>query len=116
MISRAIQPVQSYASLPDELQVFAGRQADVRLAVPAASSAVVDRPDIVGLDDQAAMHVTRQQPLHLHPQQTGHAKLTLKLWGKIPVKTVHVNVIPDLRVVPGVKRLASKLNRQAFWW
>ncbi|WFR60322.1 SpoIVB peptidase [Paenibacillus amylolyticus] len=110
VISQAIQPVQSYASLPDELQVFAGRQADVRLAVPAASSAVVDRPDIVGLDDQEAKHVTRQQPLHLNPQQTGHAKLTLKLWGKIPVKTVHVNVIPDLRVVPGGQTIGVKVK------
>lgn len=111
VISQAIQPVQSYASLPDELQVFAGRQADVRLAVPASSSAVVDRPDIVGLDGQEqAVHVTKQQPLHLHPQQTGQAKLTLKLWGKIPVKTVNVNVIPDLRVVPGGQTIGVKVK------
>ena len=43
-------------------------------------------------------------------------KLTLKLFGKIPLKTVHVNVIPDLQVVPGDKRLVLKLNRQGSWW
>ncbi|WP_338540065.1 SpoIVB peptidase [Paenibacillus tundrae] len=111
LISQAIQPVQSYASLPDEVQVFAGRQAEVRLAVPATSSAVVDRPDIVGLDGQEqAVNVTKLEPLHLHPQQTGHAKLTLKLWGKIPVKTVNVNVIPDLRVVPGGQTIGVKVK------
>lgn len=110
VLSQVVQPMQSYASLPDEVQVFAGRQADVRLAVPAASSAVVDRPDIVGLDHQSALKVTRQEPLHLHPQQTGHAKLTLKLWGKIPVKTVNVNVIPDLRVVPGGQTIGVKVK------
>lgn len=111
LISQAIQPVQSYASLPDEVQVFAGRQAEVRLAVPATSSAVVDRPDIVGLDGQEqAVNVTKQEPLHLHPQQTGQAKLTLKLWGKIPVKTVNVNVIPDLRVVPGGQTIGVKVK------
>ncbi|MEY8746481.1 SpoIVB peptidase [Paenibacillus tundrae] len=111
LISQAIQPVQSYASLPDEVKVFAGRQAEVRLAVPATSSAVVDRPDIVGLDGQEqAVNVTKLEPLHLHPQQTGHAKLTLKLWGKIPVKTVNVNVIPDLRVVPGGQTIGVKVK------
>ena len=34
----------------------------------------------------------------------------MKLFGKIPFKTVHVNVVPDLKVIPGGQTIGVKVK------
>lgn len=106
------EPVQSFASLPDELRLIAGRQARLDVAMPVQALASVDRPDVVQLNGsrESKLRVSLNQPLQLNPQQSGTAEVTLKLFGKIPLKTVHVNVMPELKVFPGGQTIGVKVK------
>ncbi|GAB6929879.1 SpoIVB peptidase [Paenibacillus sp. JCM 10914] len=80
--------------------------------MPVQALASVDRPDVVQLNDSEAskLQVSLKQPLRLNPRQSGKAEVTLKLFGKIPLKTVHVNVMPELKVIPGGQTIGVKVK------
>ncbi|KOP63917.1 serine peptidase [Bacillus sp. FJAT-18019] len=105
-------PVQSFASLPDELRLISGQQSHLDVAMPVQALASVDRPDVLQLNGspESKLQVSLKQPLELHPQQSGKAEVSLKLFGKIPLKTVHVNVVPELKVIPGGQTIGVKVK------
>lgn len=82
------------------------------MALPVQASVSVDRPDVVMLNGQAepTMTVSLGNPLQLHSISSGEAKLRMKLFGQIPLKTVKVNVIPDLKVIPGGQTIGVKVK------
>ncbi|MEF2964442.1 SpoIVB peptidase [Paenibacillus sp. M1] len=98
--------------LPDELRLFQGQGREIHLALPVQASVSVDRPDVVMLNGQTAssMTVSLGNPLQLSPLHSGEAKLRMKLFGQIPLKTVKVNVIPDLKVIPGGQTIGVKVK------
>ncbi|WP_160041082.1 MULTISPECIES: SpoIVB peptidase [Paenibacillus] len=105
-------PVKSFASIPSEIRMFAGDTNSIQLAMPVAAQATVDRPEVLHLNGSASssLKVSPQHPLQLMPQQSGSAKLTFKLFGKIPLKTVNVHVIPGLKVIPGGQTIGVKVK------
>lgn len=98
--------------LPDELRLFQGQGRQIHLALPVQASISVDRPDVVMLNGQTSpsMTVSLGKPVRLSSIQSGEAKLRMKLFGQIPLKTVKVNVIPDLKVIPGGQSIGVKVK------
>ncbi|MBA9088399.1 stage IV sporulation protein B [Fontibacillus solani] len=97
---------------PDELRLFQGQGKQLRLSLPVQAKVSVDRPDVVMVNGQATptMTVSLGEPLNLSPVSSGEAKLRMKLFGQIPLKTVKVNVIPDLKVIPGGQTIGVKVK------
>lgn len=106
------EPVQSLAALPNEMRLFTGQQANLNLAMPVQALASVDRPDVLQLNGstESALNISLNRPLQLNPQQSGKAEVTLKLFGTIPLKTVHVKVMPELKVYPGGQTIGVKVK------
>ncbi|WP_410768271.1 SpoIVB peptidase [Fontibacillus sp. BL9] len=98
--------------LPDELRLFQGQGRQIHLALPVQASVSVDQPDVIMLNGQAvpSMTVSLENPLNLSPVHSGEAKLRMKLFGQIPLKTVKLNVIPDLKVIPGGQTIGVKVK------
>lgn len=69
-------------------------------------------PNVLRVNGTAEMtsQVNLNQPLSLASAQTGTTEMKLKLFGGIPFKTVKVNVVPDLRVVPGGQTIGVKVK------
>ncbi|WP_036696304.1 SpoIVB peptidase [Paenibacillus taiwanensis] len=105
-------PFRTYAALPSELRLFEGQQKQLHLVMPVMANATVDRPDILQVNGKrtAALSVSSRQPLSLSTSQAGQAKLKLKLFNRIPIKTLKVNVVPDLRVIPGGQTIGVKVK------
>lgn len=105
-------PVQSFAAIPSEIRMFAGESEPVQLSMPVTAQAFVDRPDVLQLNGSAlsSLHVSPDQPLRLNPQHSGKAKVTLKLFGTIPFKTVQIQVVPGLKVIPGGQTIGVKVK------
>lgn len=105
------KPVQSFASIPDHLRMFSGQCNQLELSLPVAAQATVDRPDVLQLNGIAkSAIVSPKQALQLSSQQTGEARVTLKLFGKIPIKTVNIQVVPGLKVYPGGQTIGVKVK------
>lgn len=109
-------PFRTYAALPNHLRLFEGEHKQLNLVMPVQAQATVDRPDILKVNGQSetSFRLSLQKPISLQSSQTGQAELKLKLFGGIPLKTLKVNVVPNLRVVPGGRRSASRSNPRGF--
>jgi stage IV sporulation protein B len=104
-------PFQALASLPDELRLFEGSLAKWQLSMPVTGTLTNSNPDILHINGAEAkqVNVDLRKPLSIEPRKTGEAQLQLK-WGGIPLKAVTVNVLPDIRVIPGGQSIGVKLQ------
>ncbi|MBO2945102.1 SpoIVB peptidase [Paenibacillus sp. F411] len=108
----AAEPVQSFSRLPDHISMFSGQQGKLQLAMPVQAVASVDRPEVVQVNGSFhhAQQVSLRNPIQLTSQQAGSAQVKLKLFGTIPLKTVNVDVMPELKVVPGGQTIGVKVK------
>ncbi|MFD0675304.1 MULTISPECIES: SpoIVB peptidase [unclassified Paenibacillus] len=105
-------PFQSFASFPEELRLFTGQQASLQLTMPVSAQVTVNNPEIVKVNGSTkhSFQVDLHNPISLESYKAGQAEMKLKLFGKIPLKTVKVNVVPDLKVIPGGHTIGVKLK------
>ncbi|MNH74775.1 SpoIVB peptidase precursor [compost metagenome] len=101
--------------MPNELRLFEGELARIESALPVLAQVSVDRPDVVQLGGNANPSTAnvsfgKGKPLLISSQSAGEAHLRMKLFGQIPLRTVKVNVIPDLKVIPGGQTIGVKLK------
>jgi stage IV sporulation protein B len=108
----ASTPFQSFASFPEELRLFSGQDKQLSLTMPAHAQVTVTDPGIVKVNGEAqhSFDVNLNHPITLQSDQTGSTELKLKLFGAIPLKTVKVSVVPDLKVIPGGQTIGVKIK------
>lgn len=104
-------PFQSFASFPNELRLFTGQGKQLNLSMPVHAQVTVD-PNVVKVNGNAAhsFQVDLNRPISLESGASGNTELQLRLFGKIPLKTVKVNVMPDLKVIPGGQTIGVKIK------
>lgn len=104
-------PFQHLASIPNELRLFTGQSKRLQYGVPVHAQVTVD-PRMLQVNGSStqSLSVNLNEPLSLHSQQSGETRMKVKLFGKIPFKTVKVNVVPDLKVIPGGQTIGVKVK------
>jgi len=105
-------PFQSFASFPEELRLFTGQNKQLALDMPVNAEVTVTNPDIVTVNgsSQRSFLAPLDRPLAIRSSHAGHTEMKVKLFGTIPLKTVKVNVVPDLKVVPGGQTIGVKIH------
>lgn len=105
-------PFQCFATFPQELRLFTGQGKQLQLALPVSARVTVGNPDIITVNGKAkqSFQLNLKDPIVLHSDQTGETELQLRIFGKIPLKTVKVNVVPDLKVIPGGQTIGVKIK------
>ncbi|OBR63026.1 SpoIVB peptidase [Paenibacillus oryzae] len=104
-------PLQQFAAFPNELRLFSGQMKRLQYGVPVYAEVTVD-PSMLQVNGKAqqSLKVNLGEPLSLQPSQIGQSSMKVKLFGKIPFRTVKVNVMPDLRVIPGGQTIGVKVK------
>jgi len=105
-------PFQSFASFPQELRLFSGQGKQLQLTMPVNAQVTVKDPDIVKVNGNSehSFQVNLNEPISLQSDRSGQTEMKLKLFGAIPLKTVKVNVVPDLKVIPGGQTIGVKIK------
>ncbi|UJF31245.1 SpoIVB peptidase [Paenibacillus hexagrammi] len=105
-------PFQSFASFPQELRLFSGQGKQLQLTMPVNAQVTINDPDIVKVNGNAqhSFQVNLQDPISLQSDHSGQTEMKVKLFGTIPIKTVKVNVVPDLKVIPGGQTIGVKIK------
>lgn len=105
-------PIHQLASIPQELRILQGASTALDIGLKSFATVTTSEPAVVSVagpqQDVSAAH--QKTPLTLDSGKTGTANLQVKLFGVIPVKSVHVNVVPDLKVIPGGQSIGVKLK------
>ncbi|UVI32305.1 SpoIVB peptidase [Paenibacillus spongiae] len=104
-------PIQHYAAFPNELRLFTGQLKQLDYGMPVHAQVTVD-PTMIQVNGSSdrSLSVDLNKPLSIQSQQSGETTMKLKLFGKIPFKTVKVNVVPDLKVIPGGQTIGVKVK------
>jgi stage IV sporulation protein B len=105
-------PFQSFASFPEELRLFSGQGKQLQLTMPVNAQVTIKDPEIVKVNGSAkhSFQVNLKEPISLESTHSGQTEMKLKLFGAIPLKTVKVNVVPDLKVIPGGQTIGVKIK------
>jgi stage IV sporulation protein B len=96
-----IQPVRDYLKLPQQLTVFKNETAEYTSHLPTFLD--------FASHGQAITVSTDASTANIKGHQTGHSEMMISA-GDLPVKKVAVNVLPDIRIVPGGESIGVKLN------
>lgn len=104
-------PFQQFAAFPNELRLFSGQMKRLQYGVPVQAEVTVD-PHMLHVNGSSkhSLSVNLSKPLSLEPSQSGQTNMQVKLFGKIPFKTVKVKVVPDLRIIPGGQTIGVKVK------
>lgn len=107
-------PFRQFMSFPSELRLFAGNLKELSMGMPAFATVTLSDPEVVEVNGSQGtpVHVNLKQPMTLLSKQIGHTQLTLRLFGKLPLKKLNVRVLPDVRVIPGGQSIGVKLKSQ----
>ncbi|MFD2611893.1 SpoIVB peptidase [Paenibacillus gansuensis] len=105
-------PFQNFASFPEKLRMFTGERKMLNLPMPVTAQITMDHPEVLAVNgtSRTSFQVNLKQPLNLQTQRAGQTHMKLKLFGTIPLKTVEVNVVPDLKVIPGGQTIGVKIR------
>ncbi|QYR24196.1 SpoIVB peptidase [Paenibacillus sp. sptzw28] len=104
-------PFQHFAAFPNELRLFSGQLKQLDYGMPVHAQVTFD-PQMLRINGSAArsFSINLNKPLSIESRHSGETTMQLKLFGKIPFKTVRVNVIPDLKVIPGGQTIGVKVK------
>ncbi len=107
---------RQFTSFPAELRLLSGDREQLRLTIPATVTADVADPDILAVNgaNQPSVPVDLHHPFTLFSKKRGHTRLTLRLFGTLPLKTLNVRVLPDIRVIPGGQSIGVKLRSRGI--
>lgn len=104
-------PFRQFASIPEKLRLVQGFLEQLSFAMPVNAKVVTSDPNVVHLNGtQTGMenHDLRK-PLTIEPIKPGDTQVTLKV-GNIPVKTVNVEVLPEVKLIPGGQSIGVQLQ------
>lgn len=92
--------------------MFSGQYTKLDYSMPVHARLSLNNPELVRVNGlmQQQVDVDLNQPISLEPLQSGQGKMTLKLFGSIPFKTVNVHVVPELKVIPGGQTIGVKVK------
>ncbi|TRY28025.1 MULTISPECIES: SpoIVB peptidase [Brevibacillus] len=104
-------PFRDLSSFPHELRLMEGSLQQLRVSVPVMGTLINSNPDILHVNgaETREVAVDLSKPLSVEPRRAGEAQLQVK-WRSVPLTAVKVNVLPDLRVIPGGQSIGVKLQ------
>lgn len=107
-------PFQTFASLPNEFRFFSGQDKQVNFSLPVSAKVIVEHPEIVQVNGQArqSFELRLNHPFSLQSAAAGDTQVQVKLFGKIPLKTFQVHVVPELKVIPGGQTIGVKMKSE----
>ncbi|WP_124727221.1 SpoIVB peptidase [Staphylospora marina] len=103
---------RQFAGFPRELRLVQGEARELRLNMPVPATASVSESGILQVNGSpdTQVPVDLERPVSLRSEAIGQTSLTLKLFGKVPIKHVNVRVVPKIEVIPGGQSIGVKLR------
>ncbi len=104
-------PIRHYASIPGEMRMFLGQHTQLHYGMPVHAEARVN-PQVADVNgrSEATFPIDLNKPVSIQAKRSGTTELKLRLFGKIPFKTIKLQVVPDLKVIPGGQTIGVKVK------
>lgn len=100
-----IPQLRAVLTFPDSLRLSEGEEHSLRIGLPITLQISSEKDGIIKVNDRlvgiGSTRVNLRSPVSIRPVSQGEVSLEFSLFGIIPLRRVTVDVIPDVRVVPG---------------
>lgn len=103
----------SFYDFPDEIKIIAGKKQEVRLKVPFTFQLFSRDKDFLTINGSSLkdkLSLNLKNPFVIQSSRLGIYNLEFRLFGIIPFKKMRVQVLPEIRVVPGGHSVGVKLR------
>ena len=103
---------QDIANFPKELYVLQGEQRILDFNIPFQLNAVTKENNIVEVNGlkKNKYNLNLNQPIKLLSNETGEIDLQIKIFGFLPIRSMKLKVLPDVKLYPGGQSIGVKLK------
>jgi len=104
--------IQTYLQLPNNLLLFEGEEFVYDWALPFRLDAQVDKSGVLSLNGQIiedSGRINLEDPVVMKCSQTGNYNINFSLFGLIPLRSVRVDVVPKINIIPCGNTVGVKL-------
>lgn len=106
-------PVYEWVTTPNNIRMLEGHSTLLSLGLPMNATVTTSNSNVAmvhGSKTASAVAFNLKQPLQIDSFTQGDADVQVKLFGFLPLKSVHVSVVPDIRVIPGGQSIGVKIK------
>lgn len=106
-------PVYEWAATPRQIRVLEGHSALLKLGLPVSATVTSSNSKVAavrGTNSESLAAFNLKQPIRIDSVMQGDADVQVKLFGIFPLKSVHVSVLPDVKVIPGGQSIGVKIQ------
>ena len=99
--------IKEYTAYPNHLKIFEGESQSLEIRFPLKLNEKQTDHNIIQLVKEGNRSSDK---IHLNSLQIGSTNLDLKLFGFLPYRSLTVDVIPKIKVIPGGQSVGVRLN------
>ncbi|WP_200759969.1 SpoIVB peptidase [Effusibacillus dendaii] len=106
-------PIREWVNTPSQIRVLEGNSTWLKLGLPVHAVVTTSNAHVAAIhrsDSPSSLALNLKQPIEIDSLAQGDADVQVKLFGFLPVKSVHVSVIPDIKVIPGGQSIGVKIR------
>lgn len=103
---------QNIMNFPNEVYVLEGEQRIFDFKFPLKLNATTDENEIIEVNGSTKdnYNLNLNKPIKLQSKETGEVNLKLKIFGFLPIRSMKIKVLPDLKLYPGGQSIGVKLK------
>ncbi len=100
--------------LPKEIYLWEGADYTIQCHLPIMVTMTSSNDGVIvnETENPDELPLNLLDPITISPKEEGNTELSVKLFGLIPLQSVMVDVLPELRVVPGGHSVGMKLKSE----
>lgn len=92
-----------WANIPGQMHLIAGEEQGLSYGLPLSAEFYEENVGVLSVNDTAVegnIHISLSEPVRIKAAEAGEREVTVSLFGTIPIKTVNVSVLPNVKIVP----------------
>lgn len=103
---------QKIVNFPHEIYVIEGEERVLNFNLPIKLKATAEENYIMEVNGskKADYNLNLKNPIKLQSDKTGEIDLNIKLFGFLPIRSMKVKVLPDVKLYPGGQSIGVKLK------
>lgn len=106
-------PVHEWTTTPANIRILEGHSTLLKLGLPVSATVTSTNSnvaDIHGSPTESKLAFNLKHPLQIDSITQGDTDVRVKVFGILPLKSVHVSVVPDIKVIPGGQSIGVKIK------
>lgn len=106
-------PVYEWVTTPTNIRILEGHSTMLTLGLPVSATVTTSNSQVAtvhGSHTETRTAFNLKHPLQIDSLTQGDTDVQVKLFGILPLKSVHVSVVPDIKVIPGGQSIGVKIK------